>query len=259
MTNAIYSMHYLYHLLFYFSQTILVLFLSLHFQEVKMRLGDQHNPLKLMNENSKRPLLEKYAQHTTDEGFDHNQIKSYGTENYIYNLIFNQHLTLAEVKLGLLLHEQLKSKVHGDVYDTSADLDFIPAYVYGCYIEDKKGIKHHTILAGRKNSKQGFLDFRSDKEGSYNGLYWSAKALGLNLTPQRFVSVLKRLHDFGYITITDISPDNCYESKKAKNGSNPLERRVRLRHIRLHKGAMKKIVFSRFIDKPRKSKTKSQA
>ena len=73
-----------------------------------------------------------------------------------------------------------------------------------------------------------------------------ARALKIKFTSAKLIAALKRLHDFGYITITEINLANTYEGHKIHNRGKS---RARLRHIRLSEEMQKKNLTNRWLNK----------
>jgi uncharacterized protein YehS (DUF1456 family) len=73
--------------------------------------------------------------------------------------------------------------------------------------------------------------------------------LNIKFTSSKLVKALKRLHDFGYITITEINLANTYKGKKVHNRGKS---RARVRHIRLSEEMQKKDLIKRWCKKDTK-------
>jgi hypothetical protein len=93
------------------------------------------------------------------------------------------------------------------------------------------------------NSEEFFL------EDEIIDLMEELKTLKIHYTSAKLTMALKRLHDFGYITITEINLANTYEGAKVHNRKST---RARLRHIRLSEEMQKKNLSNRWVRKPTK-------
>lgn len=218
----------------------------------KSRLGSLSNPIKLVNESIVRDLLVKHARHTSRGIFDFNSLPDQDYDSFIMNVLTNPHLTFQEAKLAIYFHQYLPNE--GTVYTTSFSNSFMPAYTYGGLFKDKKELRD-GILIGTEDSIRGYVEY-CDDDGEYVRLPDISEMLCMKLTSQKLLGLLKRLHDFGYITITDINEKNTYFKSKKNTEKKDKRTRARLRHIRLCRGMCNKDLSGRWLPKKEKIKDK---
>lgn len=206
-----------------------------------MRLGTKMNPIKLVNESIERPLLVKNCKNSSSGCFDFHALPDFGEDTFVMNVLFNPHLTLPEVRLAIFFHEELCGG--GKVYSTSFSDDFVPAVRYGDAFK-VDGDYYDGLAFGSADKLKYEIQYAND--GMYPSLPMLTASMGMKLTSQRLVNIIRRLHDFGYITVTDINTVNTYrKSKMSSNGTN----RARLRHIRLHSGMCSRDLTNRWLPK----------
>ncbi|WP_306522198.1 hypothetical protein [Rheinheimera sp.] len=216
-----------------------------------MRIGTKKNPIKLVNESISRRLLLAHCKNTSSKHFDFHSLPNFGEDCFIENVLFNPHLTLPEVKLAIYFFGELADG--GQIFTTSFAEDFRPALLYGDVFEvDEEFIDGMAI--GSDESLRSEVAYSN--EGYYTSLPLITSRMGMKLTSQRLINLLRRLHDFGYVTVTDITPDNSYEPP---NKADKKVSRARLRHIRLHNGMRKKDLTGRWLSKRLKPKKPKQA
>lgn len=216
----------------------------------KNRLGSLSNPIKLVNESIVRDLLVKYARHTARGIFDFNSLPDQDYDCFIMNVLTNPYLTFQEAKLAIYFHQHVPNE--GTIYTTSFSNLFIPAYTYGALFKDKEESRE-GILIGTEDSIKGYIEY-SDDYGEYVRLPDITEMLCMKLTSQKLLGLLKRLHDFGYITITDINEKNTYCKSKKNTEKKDKKSRARLRHIRLCRGMCNKNLSERWLPKKVKMK-----
>lgn len=206
-----------------------------------MRIGTSDNPIKLVSESTPRSLLLKHSRSTSLDEFDFHKLPDSEDDAYINNIIFNNHLTLQEVKLAVYFHERLA--YNGAVFSTSNSEKFCPMKEYGDI--DIGGL----VIGSDGSFDQDIVD--ADEYGEFPSLLNLTTAMGMQLTPQGITNLVRRLHDFGYITVTDITPINTFTPKKP---SLKQTYRARLRHIRLCEGMRRKDISSRWISRKKKKR-----
>lgn len=206
-----------------------------------MRIGTSSNPIKPVSESTPRKLLLKHCKNTSIGFFDFHSLPNFGNDTYILNVLFNSHLSPQEVKFAIYFHEEL-SKV-GKVFSTSSG-NFCPANEYGeGFIEDGKYCEG-VVIGGIDSIKQ--ITCKTNEEGYFPSLMCLADSMGMKLTPQGMTKLVRRLHDFGYITVTDITPANTYTPPALHKKT---EYRARLRYIRLCEGMRWKDISARWLSK----------
>ncbi len=199
-------------------------------------VGTRRNPVKPVPENSARPLLKKYSLVTVNEKTELHKIKEiYNGEIFLLNIISNPHLLKDEIRLAIYLLHRLYAS--SELFLTIEVLEFDVEVNYG---ED--GLLH----VGKLNSKR-YEEFVLDR--MIINLLDELRDLKIKFTSARLIAALKRLHDFGYITITEINLANTYEGQKIHNRGKS---RARLRHIRLSEEMQKKDISRRWLNKSTK-------
>lgn len=211
-----------------------------------MRIGTFDHPVKLVSEDAPRKLLLKHILLTSHGVFDFHKLADFGSDTYILNVLFNNHLTLQDVKLALYFHEELADG--GKVFSTSSS-NFCPANQYGEGIIEN-GIYRKFLVIGSNDSFKQDICY-TNEEGYFPSLIHLTTSMGMKLTPQGITNLVRRLHDFGYITVTDVTPANTYNPSEANKKASY---RARLRHIRLCKGMCQKDLSGRWISRKKKKR-----
>jgi hypothetical protein len=206
-----------------------------------MKVGSEYNPIKLVNESICRELLVKFATNTAVGVFDFHSLPDFGRDCYLLNVLYNPHLTPYEVKLAVFFHEELIDG--GKIYTTSFSEKFMPALSYGDVFQVDDDYVDGIAFGTEESLRSGVI---YSNNGYYPSLPGHTQSMGMKLTSQRIINLLKRLHKFGYITVTDITINNTYGLKAKAKVENP---RARLRHIRLCKGMQNKDLTGRWIPK----------
>lgn len=216
-----------------------------------MRIGTKNNPIRLVNESIERPLLVQCCRNTSSGGFDFHDLQDFGEDVYLRNVISNPFLTGQEIKLAIYFFVELEGE-SGKVFSTSTDLfGFLPANTYGEWFFDKETEDWRSGIAfGFEDTLRSKIIF-TNEHGYYPSLVIAASSMGIKVTSHRLIALIRRLHDFGYITVTDITLRNTYEYTHSPKDSE--ESRARLRHIRLCKGMQRKDLSSRWYNRKKKT------
>ena len=215
---------------------------------MKQRIGTFENPIKLVSESVPRRLLLAHSKNTSIGVFDFHSLPDFGEDVFIRNVLFNGHLTLQEVKLAIYFFEELSDS--GKVFSTSLS-EFCPALVYGDVIESN-GDYFDCLVIGSEDSFEQEIFYSND--GYYPSLSMLTTSMGMKLTSQGLTNLVRQLHNFGYITVTDITAGNTYGSQ---NPNSTKKERARLRHIRLCNGMRQKDMSNRWLTKRRKKPKKT--
>lgn len=219
------------------------------------KLATASNPTVVVPENTRRPLIEKifkreFIKKLQDQFKDPD--KGLLTRNsrdfdfFQLNVVFNKYLNAADVKLAVYLHEYLRNPENkvdfkGAVFivrPTSEDMNIERGY--GHYYEDD-GIRGLFIKDKYHSKKPTFYD-----EDSYFSLISCAEILVGSKSSRILIKTLQRLHDYGYITVTDITPENQAIPIAGKVDKPGVVRRVRFKHIRICKWMVFNKVFYQF-------------
>lgn len=200
-------------------------------------IGTRKNPIKPVPENTLRPLLKKYSITPVNERTELHKLKDdYIRKVFLLNVISNPHLSKDESRLAIYLLQKLYATSELFLTIESSE-EFDAEMNYG---EDG------SLYVGRLNSKR-HEEFILDR--MIINLLDELRALKIKFTSAKLIAALKRLHDFGYITITEINLANTYEGHKIHNRGKS---RARLRHIRLSEEMQKKNLTNRWLNKSTK-------
>lgn len=181
-----------------------------------------------------------------NRGANLNHWASADRDYYIKNVLHNQQLTLAETKIALYLYDLMAAEFVDPefrglvciVRATSTGIDLERRYgdIDGIYIMDK----YHG-----KETYQYF-------DEKYSNLYDVCQSLIPNASTKVISEALANLHNFGYLTVTDIIEEN-QRSYRLKSGENYIEdeykpsRRPRLKHVRLCRWMIHTKIWDKFI------------
>lgn len=211
------------------------------------KLATYENPTIVVPESTNRPLLRKALKKTflnkmlsQDKAIDIDFSKrtSRNFDFFQVNVLFNKHLTVADVKLAIYFHNIFhtvddKIDFRGLVFIVrpyKADIDLARGYgeLGGIYIKDN----YHSKEPAYYDELQDF----------YSLIHASKNLIGSE-SPTELNKTIQRLHDYGYITVTDITPENQAIPIPGKSDKPGVIRRVRLKHIRLCKWMVFNKVF----------------
>lgn len=211
-----------------------------------VKLATKENPTVVVPESVDRPLLRDALKDSflarnleLDKGkeIDFSKRTSRGFDYFQMNVLFNKSLTVADVKLAIYLHNVFvmddEINFRGLVFvvrpiATYMELSRAYGELGGVYIRDNYHSKEAALYT-EENDFCYLIDFAKNLVGSDSSTV--------------LTKTLQRLHDYGYITVTDITPETQaipIPSKTKKPDSN---RRVRLKHIRLCKWMVYNKVF----------------
>jgi hypothetical protein len=217
----------------------------------KVNIGTKNHPIKLKkindgdySESKERLLLHKHTKKKIkgkedlgdDSLFKFKKLEVSGDEYFTFshNLISNPILTPQEIKLGLVLYYLLVGKKWGDIFITAS-----------------RTLNYDNLeeLFVRKGKKLNM--FRIDENSILKGVLLND--FNTTINNQRLNEAITRLHQFGYITVTEVTPDNLYyKSRKRWNTAYPdkiigkTNFRAYLKHIVLNPNMEKKILVNRW-------------
>ncbi|WP_141686164.1 hypothetical protein [Alishewanella sp. HH-ZS] len=213
-------------------------------------LGTDENPIMLVPESAHRPKLvkhllpgfiprkpkdEKKADKTSDGlrtnngGIDLNKWGSSERNYYIENVVNNKFLSHLETKLALYLYSIFTHK--GEFY-------------YPGYIFIVRDTPDYSVFNRRFDDYICVYGYHQTEELHYYiaGFFDLFKRLELLFVEdyqKELSNALDSLHDFGYITVTDIVEENLYSNRHPKTSAIPkidtkaVKRKPRLKHIRI--------------------------
>lgn len=207
-----------------------------------MKVGSNKHPIKLVSEHdetydsesssAKRKLLHKYTKLTEkqnpDSNFDFKHIEKadIGYMLFFHNIVANSNLPSLSVRVGIALYLLLWHTKRGEVFiTTSRKLAFDDYGSLG------------SIFIGKGNGKNEEYILNEDSKL----LPILINDFNIDITYNQLNKTLKNLHQFHYITITGITPDNLYaEGRKKWNRDNSdqiigkTKFRANIKHINLN-------------------------
>ena len=224
-----------------------------------MKIGTKESPIKMKLQNDgikkgidyfERPLLHMLSKSRlysnpvleAQEVLEFNKLHDAKDEPLIFtqNLISNPHLKPQELKIGLALYSLLFWTKWGDVFITTTKK---------LNIENIGYFGEVTLRKGKKNKR-----FQLDENSRL--LEILSRDFNININSQDLNLTLKALHQFGYITITEITPKNLFaNSRKIWNRLNPNKHtekakcRAYVKHIRLNFNMENKSLVNRWVSK----------
>lgn len=211
-----------------------------------VKLATKENPTVVVPESVDRPLLREVLKDSflarnleLDKGkeIDFTKRTSRGFDYFQMNVLFNKSLTVADVKLAIYLHNVFvmddEINFRGLIFvvrPMAINMDLSRAYgePKGLYIRDN----YH--------SKE--VAFYKEEEDFWHLIECSENLVGSDSSTV-LTKTLQRLHDYGYITVTDITPETQAIPIPGKTKKSNANRRVRLKHIRLCKWMVYNKVF----------------
>lgn len=214
------------------------------------KMGTKENPIILVPESAHRPKLlkhllpdfiprkptdEKKADKTPDGlrtnngGIDLNKWGSSERNYYLENVINNKFLSHLETKLALKLYSIFTHK----------DEFYFPGYIF--VVRDTPD---YSVFSRRFDDYICVLNYHKTEEFHYPfegfyDLYEDLELLFVEDYHKELSNALDSLHDFGYITVTDIVEDNLDSNRHPKTSFVPkidtkvVKRKPRLKHIRI--------------------------
>lgn len=228
------------------------------------KIGTKENPIMLVPESAHRPKLvkhlypdfiprkpedEKKADKTSDGlrtnngGIDLNKWGSSERNYYLENVINNKFLSHLETKLALKLYSIFTHK--GEFY--------FPGYIF--IVRDTPD---YSVFSRRFDDYICVLNYHKTEKYHYyfNGLYDLYEDLELLFVEdyhKQLSNALDSLHDFGYITVTDIVEENLDSNRHPKTSAIPkidtkvVKRKPRLKHIRIGRWMVHTPVWSKLL------------
>lgn len=220
-----------------------------------MNIATKEHPIKLKHINDddnsfqiERPLLHKHikkkvkGQNQDDEVelFKFKKLEPSIDEYFTYshNLLSNPVLTPQQIKVGLALYYTLFDKKWGEIFITSTrnlDIDKV-GYLGELVVKKGKRIKKFNL------SEQDRL--KDMLENDFN----------ITINNQKLNESINVLHQFAYITLTEITPENLYsKDKQTWNKKFPQKEigktkfRAYFKHIALNPNMEKKRLINRWI------------
>lgn len=211
-----------------------------------VKLATKENPTVVVPESVDRPFLREALKDSflsrnleLDKGkeIDFTKRTSRGFDYFQLNVLFNKFLTVADVKLAIYLHNVFvmddEINLRGLVFVVrriASNMELSRAYgeLGGVYIRDN----YHSKEAA----------FYKEEEDFWHLIECSENLVGSD-SPTVLAKTLQRLHDSGYITVTDITPETQAIPIPSKTKKSDANRRVRLKHIRLCKWMVYNKVF----------------
>ena len=220
-----------------------------------MKIGTQKHPIKLKHINDddqsfqiERPLLHKHTkkrikgqlQDGDEKLFEFKKLEPSIDEYFTYshNLLSNPILTPQQIKVGLALYYILFDKKKGEIFITSTrklDIDKI-GYLGELIIKKGQQIKKFN-LSDRDRLKDIL-------ENDFN----------IAINNQKLNESLYVLHQFAYITLTEITPDNLFSKDKQQWNKKHPEKligetkfKAYFKHLALNPNMEKKLLISRWI------------
>ncbi|MCL1095859.1 hypothetical protein [Shewanella kaireitica] len=199
----------------------------------KEKVGAESNPIRFVQENVKRPKLELNSTLTPNGSgvFDFGKYKEIVDEYNVFfsNLIFNPNFSLEEISFAALLFNSLA---------LSNDELF--------WISDNEQIKL------REFGQSGLLYFTPDEAKVIEPINLPViiNKHKLSFTQQEVIAMLNTLHDYYYITCTEVFEGNLAKNTKGFdyiNNAVSLSDKAKLIHIRINCGMDEKHIVDKWI------------
>lgn len=180
----------------------------------KLEFGTETNPLILEKINTPRPLISRCVRFnpearnsselvSIDFGKYRGKVERGIEKEYAFlkNLLSNPHLSTNALKLGLYFNIY--------ICDNSCDIDFN----FFVLAKNNELLKMKQIFVGNPRTNQ-FLRCKDVKH--FIDLTLELKKLSSNMTKTDVISALQELHDFQYLTVTEVKYENSYIGRKAR-------------------------------------------
>jgi len=200
------------------------------------KIGTESNPIRLVQENVLRPKLVDCSSLTlNDQGvYDFGKIKdlvSITLDFFYHNLILNPNLSASDIQVGFLLYDIL-------------------TWGEGCVF----WLVPECEASGDEIGDEGFLITTKPNFDPLivQSLVNICASYKLNYTQDELINCLNILHDFYYITCTEISDINSAENRinfEYKNKKVNLTKEAKIVHIRLNSGMDKKNITNKWLNK----------
>jgi len=222
---------------------------------VTMNIGTKEHPIKLKHINDddesfqiERTLLHRHTKKRVkgqssdgdEKLFKFKKLEPSKDEYFTYshNLLSNPVLTPQQIKVGLALYYILCDKKWGEIFITSTrNLDI-----------DKIGYLGELVVKKGKRT----IKFNIGERDRLNEILKSD--FNITINNQKLNESLTVLHQFAYITLTEVTPDNLfYEDKQEWNklhSEKPIGEtkfRAYFKHLVLNPNMEKKLLISRWI------------
>lgn len=185
-------------------------------------LGAKGARIRLVQENVKRSRLKQYSALTPDsyDVFDFGKYKdkTYESDCFTVNLMFNPWLSANEIRLGYLLYKSI-GYLNEEVFWLSDSEEYVEGSI------GEKGYLYFTQDHRYELKPKNLLDLTKEHK--------------LCLTAKDVIEILNVLHDFYFITCTEVSAVNLGVNRKGfsyKNNTVSLGNSAKMIHIRLNIG-----------------------
>lgn len=208
-----------------------------------MRFGTAENPIRLMNDNSKRELIvqcrrliNQSAKHEVDLGKIRGQTDSDPFLNFVMNLISNPTIADSTVRLGCYLFWEHETDGMDRIYDITDGSRGVSL---------KKVGDHDFLYVG--NPITGNIE-NYDKD--FPKLCKKIAKVGIKLTQAECLKALIELHEFYYITATDICYENSFLATQEKGESlKKIDDGTKLVHIHLTTAMQNKSIAGKWTNR----------
>ena len=206
-----------------------------------MKAGSLENPIHLKSHLPERDRIKELIPNRGDEHFKFKDCKCSHDDEFVFNLIYNPKLSKNDIGLGICLLQILSDPTRdfvaqeGTVFWT-VEGEMTPDK-YGQPLVDEEGYEDpesEGCVWVEYNGLQSNCDY------PYIHLLKELKDRHLTMTTESMMSSLKKLHEFNYLTVTDLSSDNLREGAQQRSS---------IRHIRLYTGMMEKQIYKLFTTK----------
>lgn len=197
-----------------------------------MKVGTFDNPIRLVQENTRRIGLDANSNIWVNEigVYDFGRLKKPKNkfDLIINNIAFNPYLTAQEIRVALKIYDLLFDGFFNNIFLTVTSREFHMRTI---------GESDEIIFSSSKLSP--FHWVIKDKQSLLDIL----KTVHVCLSPFELIEILNKLHDYYYITCTELASNNAAEYRRGfdyKNNVVHLSDTCKIAHIRIN-GAMDKV------------------
>lgn len=192
-----------------------------------LRFGSEDNPIRLLNDNSPRELItrcNRIARSGTVSDIDLGKLRGQSDVDpfmvYVMNLISNPNIDEKTLRLGCWLYSDYQADVEEIIYDLTDSEEKLTL--------KKIGDEDFLYVGNPNTEKYEYFD------KSFTNLIKSLAKIHLKFTKPELIKSLTTLHEFYYITATDICYENSYLATEDTGKSvKKIDATTQLAHIHI--------------------------
>ncbi|WP_040552510.1 hypothetical protein [Rheinheimera nanhaiensis] len=199
-----------------------------------LRYGTENNPIRLIQDNSFREMASRCPRIATGAGIANIDLgKIRGDENtdpfliYVMNLISNPNIDDKAVRLGCWLYSDSQLSLGDVIYDLT-DIGKRPSLRF-------LGDEDYIYVGNPTTQKYQYYEKKFPK------LIKELSDIDIEFTRDELINSISNLHEFYYITATDICPINSFLETKSEIHTKKEKQHEKILRSEKYIGKQKKV------------------